>query len=151
MQKAGLPYFPDYFEDNYSVILNPEKLSGCYWLYKNDSFNVFTSNIRAQDGWMVERTSDELVRFEQEMQAQAETQNAAQTQTSEESNDSQIQTLMEFIALQPDDKVADSALKLVDAYVDMLNSTDSGEGIFYPDETDANLSLIHISEPTRPY
>lgn len=138
MQKAGLPYFPDYFEDNYSVILNPEKLSGCYWLYKNDSFNVFTSNIRAQDGWMVEWTSDELVRFEQEMQAQAETQNAAQTQTSEESNDSQIQTLMEFIALQPDDKVADSALKLVDAYVDMLNSTDSGEGIFYPDETNTD-------------
>lgn len=138
MQKAGLPYFPDYFEDNYSVILNPEKLSGCYWLYKNDSFNVFTSNIRAQDGWMAEWTSDELVRFEQEMQAQAETQNAAQTQTSEESNDSQIQTLMEFIALQPDDKVADSALKLVDAYVDMLNSTDSGEGIFYPDETNTD-------------
>ena len=138
MQKAGLPYFPDYYDDNYSVILNPELLGECYWLYKNDSFNVFPSDIRVQDGWMVEWTSDELAHFELEMQARAEKQDAAQTQTSEESNDSQIQTLMEFIALQPDDRIADSALKLVDAYVDMLNSTDSGEGIFYPDETNTD-------------
>lgn len=136
MQKAGLPYFSDYYDDNYSVILNPGLLGECYWFYKNDSFNVFPSNIRVQDGWMVEWTSDELARFELEMQAQAEKQDAAQPQTSEESNDSQIQTLMEYIASQPGEKVADSALKIVDAYVDMLNSTDSGEGIFYPDETD---------------
>lgn len=151
MQKAGLPYFSDYYDDNYSVILNPELLGECYWLYKNDSFNVFPSDIRVQDGWMVEWTSDELARFELEMQARAEGQDAAQTQTSEKSNDSQIQTLMEFIALQPDDKVADSALKLVDAYVDMLNSTDAGAGIFYPDETDTDrfwtaIYLFEVNE-----
>lgn len=138
MQKAGLPYFSDYYDDNYSVLLNPELLGECYWLYKNDSFNVFPSDIRVQDGWMVEWTSDELARFELEMQAQAEKQDAAQPQTSEESNDSQIQTLMEYIASQPDEKVADSALKLADAYVDMLNSSDAGAGIFYPDETDTD-------------
>ena len=46
--------------------------------------------------------------------------------------------ILAYIDTLPYDTIADSARKLVDAYADMLNSTDSGEGIFYPDETDAN-------------
>lgn len=46
--------------------------------------------------------------------------------------------ILAYIDTLPYDTIADSAQKLVDAYADMLNSTDSGEGIFYPDETDAN-------------
>lgn len=71
MQRGRLPYYPDYFEDNYSVILTPELLGECYWLYKHDSFNVFPSDIRVQDEYMVVWNSEELERFEQEMQARA--------------------------------------------------------------------------------
>ena len=71
MQRGRLPYYPDYFDDNYSVILNPELLGECYWLYKHDSFNEFPSEIRVQDGWMVEWTSEELARFDLEMHARA--------------------------------------------------------------------------------
>lgn len=46
--------------------------------------------------------------------------------------------MLAYIDTLPYDTIADSAQKLVDAYADMLNSTDSGEGISYPDETDAN-------------
>ena len=46
--------------------------------------------------------------------------------------------ILAYIDTLPYDTIADSARKLVDAYADMLNSTDSGGGIFYPDETDAN-------------
>lgn len=71
MQNGRLPYYPDYFDDNYSVILNPELLGECYWLYKHDDFNVFPSEIRVQDDYMVVWNSEELERFEQEMQARA--------------------------------------------------------------------------------
>ena len=71
MQRGRLPYYPDYFDDNYSVILNPELLGECYWLYKHDDFNVFPSEIRVQDDYMVVWNSEELERFEQEMQARA--------------------------------------------------------------------------------
>ena len=71
MQNGRLPYYPDYFDDNYSVILNPELLGECYWLYKHDDFNVFPSDIRVQDDYMVVWNSEELERFEQEMQARA--------------------------------------------------------------------------------
>lgn len=138
MQKAGLPYFSDYYDDNYSVILNPEKLSGCYWLYKNDSFNVFTSEIRVQDGWMVEWTSDELARFELEMQSRAVDSGEELETSVAQSNGEETGALLAYIDTLPTDVVSASALKIVDAYVDALNSTDSGEGIFYPDETNAN-------------
>ena len=71
MRSGRLPYYPDYFEDNYSVILTPELLGECYWLYKHDDFNVFPSDIRVQDDYMVVWNSEELERFEQEMQARA--------------------------------------------------------------------------------
>ena len=71
MRSGRLPYYPDYFEDNYSVILTPELLGECYWLYKHDDFNVFPSDIRVQDEYMVVWNSEELERFEQEMQARA--------------------------------------------------------------------------------
>lgn len=138
MQKAGLPYFSDYYDDNYSVILNPEKLSGCYWLYKNDSFNVFTSEIRAQDGWMVEWTSDELARFELEMQSRAVDSGEELETSVAQSNGEETGALLAYIDTLPTDVVSASALKIVDAYVDALNSTDSGEGIFYPDETNTD-------------
>ena len=138
MQKAGLPYFPDYFDDNYSVILNPEKLGECYWLYKNDSFNVFPSDIRVQDGWMVEWTSDELARFELEMQSRAVDSGEELETSAAQSNGEETGALLAYIDTLPTDVVSASALKIVDAYVDALNSTDSGEGIFYPDETNAD-------------
>lgn len=53
-------------------------------------------------------------------------------------DDANTKALLTYIDTLPYDTIADSARKLVDAYADMLNSTDSGEGIFYPDETDAN-------------
>lgn len=138
MQKAGLPYFPDYFDDNYSVILNPELLGECYWLYKNDSFNVFPSDIRVQDGWMVEWTSDELARFELEMQSRAVDSGEELETSAAQSNGEETGALLAYIDTLSTDVVSTNALKIVDAYVDALNSTDSGEGIFYPDETDAN-------------
>ena len=138
MQKAGLPYFPDYFDDNYSVILNPELLGECYWLYKNDSFNVFPSDIRVQDGWMVEWTSDELARFELEMQARAVDSGEKPETSAAQSDVEETKALLAYIDTLPTDVVSANALKIVDAYVDALNSTDSGEGIFYPDETNAD-------------
>lgn len=138
MQKAGLPYFPDYFDDNYSVILNPELLGECYWLYKNDSFNVFPSDIRVQDGWMVEWTSDELARFELEMQSRAVDSGEEPETSAAQSNGEETGALLAYIDTLPTDVVSTNALKIVDAYVDALNSTDSGEGIFYPDETNTD-------------
>lgn len=138
MQKAGLPYFPDYFDDNYSVILNPELLGECYWLYKNDSFNVFPSDIRVQDGWMVEWTSDELARFELEMQSRAVDSGEEPETSAAQSNGEETGALLAYIDTLPTDVVSTNALKIVDAYVDTLNSTYSGEGIFYPDETNAD-------------
>ena len=138
MQKAGLPYFPDYFDDNYSVILNPELLGECYWLYKNDSFNVFPSDIRVQDGSMVEWTSDELARFELEMQSRAVDSGEELETSAAQSNGEETGALLAYIDTLSTDVVSTNALKIVDAYVDALNSTDSGEGIFYPDETNAD-------------
>lgn len=138
MQKAGLPYFPDYFDDNYSVILNPELLGECYWLYKNDSFNVFPSDIRVQDGWMVEWTSDELARFELEMQSRAVDSGEELETSAAQSNGEETGALLAYIDTLSTDVVSTNALKIVDAYVDALNSTDSGEGIFYPDETNTD-------------
>lgn len=138
MQKAGLPYFPDYFDDNYSVILNPELLGECYWLYKNDSFNVFPSDIRVQDGWMVEWTSDELARFELEMQLRAVDSGEEPETSAAQSNGEETGALLAYIDTLSTDVVSTNALKIVDAYVDALNSTHSGEGIFYPDETNAD-------------
>ena len=138
MQKAGLPYFPDYFDDNYSVILNPELLGECYWLYKNDSFNVFPSDIRVQDGWMVEWARDELARFELEMQARAVDSGEKPETSAAQSDVEETGVLLAYIDTLPTDVVSANALKIVDAYVDALNSTNSGEGIFYPDETNAD-------------
>ena len=138
MQKAGLPYFSDYYDDNYSVILNPELLGECYWLYKNDSFNVFPSDIRVQDGWMVEWTSDELARFELEMQSRAVDSGEEPETSAAQSNGEETGALLAYIDTLSTDVVSTNALKIVDAYVDALNSTDSGEGIFYPDETNAD-------------
>lgn len=138
MQKAGLPYFSDYYDDNYSVILNPELLGECYWLYKNDSFNVFPSDIRVQDGWMVEWTSDELARFELEMQSRAVDSGEEPETSAAQSNGEETGALLAYIDTLPTDVVSTNALKIVDAYVDALNSTDSGEGIFYPDETNTD-------------
>ena len=138
MQKAGLPYFSDYDDDNYSVILNPELLGECYWLYKNDSFNVFPSDIRVQDGWMVEWTSDELARFELEMQSRAVDSGEEPETSAAQSNGEETGALLAYIDTLPTDVVSTNALKIVDAYVDALNSTDSGEGIFYPDETNTD-------------
>ena len=138
MQTAGLPYFPDYFDDNYSVILNPELLGECYWLYKNDSFNVFPSDIRVQDGWMVEWTSDELARFELEMQSSAVDSGEELETSAAQSNGEETGALLAYIDTLSTDVVSTNALKIVDAYVDALNSTDSGEGIFYPDETNTD-------------
>ena len=138
MQKAGLPYFSDYYDDNYSVILNPELLGECYWLYKNDSFNVFPSDIRVQDGWMVEWTSDELARFELEMQSRAVDSGEEPETSAAQSNGEETGALLAYIDTLSTDVVSTNALKIVDAYVDALNSTDSGEGIFYPDETNTD-------------
>ena len=138
MQKAGLPYFSDYYDDNYSVILNPELLGECYWLYKNDSFNVFPSDIRVQDGWMVEWTSDELARFELEMQSRAVDSGEEPETSAAQSNGEETGALLAYINTLSTDVVSTNALKIVDAYVDALNSTDSGEGIFYPDETNTD-------------
>ena len=138
MQKAGLPYFSDYDDDNYSVILNPELLGECYWLYKNDSFNVFPSDIRVQDGWMVEWTSDELARFELEMQSRAVDSGEEPETSAAQSNGEETGALLAYIDTLSTDVVSTNALKIVDAYVDALNSTDSGEGIFYPDETNTD-------------
>ena len=138
MQKAGLPYFSDYYDDNYSVILNPELLGECYWLYKNDSFNVFPSDIRVQDGWMVEWTSDELARFELEMQSRAVDSGEEPETSAAQSNGEETGALLVYIDTLPTDVVSTNALKIVDAYVDALNSTDLGEGIFYPDETNTD-------------
>ena len=138
MQKAGLPYFSDYDDDNYSVILNPELLGECYWLYKNDSFNVFPSDIRVQDGWMVEWTSDELARFELEMQSRAVDSGEEPETSAAQSNGEETGALLAYIDTLSTDVVSTNALKIVDAYVDALNSTDSDEGIFYPDETNTD-------------
>ena len=144
MQKAGLPYFPDYFDDNYSVILNPELLGECYWLYKNDSFNVFPSDIRVQDGWMVEWTSDELARFELEMQARAVDSGEKPETSAAQSDVEETKALLAYIDTLPTDVVSANALKIVDAYVDTLNSSDFGEGIFFPDETNTDLFWTSI-------
>ena len=56
----------------------------------------------------------------------------------EASTDEETGELLAYIDTLPHETVANSALKIVDAYADMLNSTDSGEGIFYPDETDTD-------------
>lgn len=154
MQKAGLPYFSDYYDDNYSVILNPEKLSGCYWLYKNDSFNVFTSEIRVQDGWMVEWTSDELARFELEMQSRAVDSGEEPETSAAQSNGEETGALLAYIDTLSTDVVSTNALKIVDAYVDTLNSSDFGEGIFYPDETNTDLfwtSIFYYELDERKY
>ena len=144
MQKAGLPYFPDYFDDNYSVILNPELLGECYWLYKNDSFNVFPSDIRVQDGWMVEWTRDELARFELEMQARAVDSGEKPETSAAQSDVEETGALLAYIDTLSTDVVSTNALKIVDAYVDTLNSRDFGEGIFFPDETNTDLFWTSI-------
>lgn len=153
MKQAGLPYFPDYFDDNYSIVLCPEMLGNCYWLYKHDSFNVFPSDNREQDGYMVEWNIDELSRFELQMQAQSGVGGAPETEKVEQGNDAATTELLKYIAALPKETVADSALKIVDAYVDMLNSYDSGEGVFFPDETNTeqfwtSIFFFEINERT---
>ena len=71
MREAGLPYFPEYFEKNYDVVMNAENLASCRWLYKHDSFNDFDRPDRARDGWMVEWTQEELSEFEDRMHQKA--------------------------------------------------------------------------------
>ena len=157
MISAGWPY-------KEGIIENWETLPYCYWMFKCDSW-VSSAGIAGGESaaeWCYSQrywSEEELEAYEKEIRGEPKTPDVSKAalmqepeeQAAEEANTELNRALLGYIASQPDEKVADSALKLVDAYVDMLNSTDAGAGIFYPDETDTDrfwtaIYLFEVNE-----
>jgi tetratricopeptide (TPR) repeat protein len=134
MSSAGWPYLKE-------EIMNRETLPYTYWMFKCESW---ISGGESAAEWRYSRrywTAEELEAYEKEIRGEPRTPDFSKktaAQPSDAADDANTKALLTYIDTLPYDTIADSARKLVDAYADMLNSTDSGEGIFYPDETDAN-------------
>ena len=152
MISAGWPYLD-------GVITNQKTLPYTYWMFKCESW--ISSGESAAEWCYSQRywSEEELEAYEKEIRGEPKTPDVSKAalmqepeeQVAEEANTELNRALLGYIASQPDEKVADSALKLVDAYVDMLNSTDAGAGIFYPDETDTDrfwtaIYLFEVNE-----
>ena len=149
MSSAGWPYLKE-------EIMNRETLPYTYWMFKCESW---ISGGESAAEWRYSRrywTAEELEAYEKEIRGEPRTPDFSKktaAQPSDAADDADTKALLAYIDTLPYDTIADSARKLVDAYADMLNSTDSGEGIFYPDETDANrfwtaIYLFEINERT---
>lgn len=134
MSSAGWPYLKE-------KIMNRETLPYTYWMFKCESW---ISGGESAAEWRYSRrywTAEELEAYEKEIRGEPRTPDFSKktaAQPSDAADDANTKALLAYIDTLPYDTIADSAQKLVDAYADMLNSTDSGEGISYPDETDAN-------------
>ena len=134
MSSAGWPYLKE-------EIMNRETLPYTYWMFKCESW---ISGGESAAEWRYSRrswTAEELEAYEKEIRGEPRTPDFSKktaAQPSDAADDANTKALLTYLDTLPYDTIADSARKLVDAYADMLNSTDSGEGIFYPDETDAN-------------
>ena len=150
MSSAGWPYLKE-------KIMNRETLPYTYWMFKCESW---ISGGESAAEWRYSRrywTAEELEAYEKEIRGEPRTPDFSKktaAQPSDAADDADTKALLAYIDTLPYDTIADSARKLVDAYADMLNSTDSGEGIFYPDETDANrfwTAIYHFEINERTY
>ena len=134
MTGAGWPYLD-------GVITNQKTLPYTYWMFKCESW-ISGGDSAAE--WRYSRrywTAEELEAYEKEIRGEPRTVDFSKKtpqQTSNAADDASTKALLAYIDMLPTDVVSANALKIVDAYVDALNSTDSGEGIFYPDETNAD-------------
>ena len=134
MSSAGWPYLKE-------EIMNRETLPYTYWMFKCESW---ISGGESAAEWRYSRrywSAEELEAYEKEIRGEPRTPDFSKktaAQPSDAAGDADTKALLAYIDTLPYDSIVGSAQKLVDAYADMLNSTDSGEGIFYPDETDAN-------------
>ena len=149
MTSAGWPYLE-------GVITNRETLPYTYWMFKCESW---ISGGESAAEWRYSRrywTAEELEAYEKEIRGEPRTPDFSKktaAQPSDAADDANTKALLAYIDTLPYDSIVGSAQKLVDAYADMLNSTGSGEGIFYPDETDADrfwtaIYLFEINERT---
>lgn len=149
MTSAGWPYLKE-------KIMNRETLPYTYWMFKCESW---ISGGESAAEWRYSRrywTAEELEAYEKEIRGEPRTPDFSKktaAQPSDAADDANTKALLAYIDTLPYDSIVGSAQKLVDAYADMLNSTGSGEGIFYPDETDADrfwtaIYLFEINERT---
>ena len=134
MTGAGWPYLD-------GVITNQKTLPYTYWMFKCESW---ISGGESAAEWRYSRrywTEEELEAYEKEIRGEPRTVDFSKKtpqQTSNAADDASTKALLAYIDTLPTDVVSANALKIVDAYVDALNSKGSGEGIFYPDETNAD-------------
>ena len=134
MISAGWPYLKD-------MIMNRETLTYTYWMFKCESW---ISGGESAAEWSYSQrywSGEELEAYEKEIRGEPRTVDFSKKtpqQTNNAADDASTKALLAYIDTLPTDVVSANALKIVDAYVDALNSTYSGEGIFYPDETNAD-------------
>ena len=134
MTSAGWPYLKE-------EIMNRETLPYTYWMFKCESW---ISGGESAAEWSYSQrywSGEELEAYEKEIRGEPRTVDFSKKtpqQTSNAADDASTKALLAYIDALPTDVVSANALKIVDAYVDALNSTYSGEGIFYPDETNAD-------------
>ena len=150
MSSAGWPYLKE-------KIMNRETLPYTYWMFKCESW---ISGGESAAEWRYSRrywTAEELEAYEKEIRGEPRTPDFSKktaAQPSDAADDADTKALLAYIDTLPYDSIVGSAQKLVDAYADMLNSTGSGEGIFYPDETDADrfwTAIYHFEINERTY
>ena len=150
MSSAGWPYLKE-------KIMNRETLPYTYWMFKCESW---ISGGESAAEWRYSRrywTAEELEAYEKEIRGEPRTPDFSKktaAQPSDAAGDADTKALLAYIDTLPYDSIVGSAQKLVDAYADMLNSTGSGEGIFYPDETDADrfwTAIYHFEINERTY
>ena len=150
MSSAGWPYLKE-------EIMNRETLPYTYWMFKCESW---ISGGESAAEWRYSRrcwTAEELEAYEKEIRGEPRTPDFSKktaAQPSDAADDADTKALLAYIDTLPYDSIVGSAQKLVDAYADMLNSTGSVEGIFYPDETDADrfwTAIYHFEINERTY
>ena len=140
MTSAGWPYLN-------GVITNQKTLPYTYWMFKCESW---ISGGESAAEWCYSQrywSEEELEAYEKEIRGEPRTVDFSKKtpqQTSNAADDASTKALLAYIDTLSTDVVSTNALKIVDAYVDTLNSRDFGEGIFFPDETNTDLFWTSI-------